>query len=60
MRIIRALLHREARRAAHQALKGRMWDRSRPERGRLLGHEVDALRVARQQPSDAPRRASIH
>jgi hypothetical protein len=54
MRIIRALLHREARRAAHQALKGRMWDR------RLLGHEVDALRVARQQPSDAPRRASIH
>jgi hypothetical protein len=27
----------------HQALQGRMWDRSRPERGRLLDHEVDAI-----------------
>lgn len=43
MWIIRALLRREARRAAHQALQGRMWDRSSPERGRLLGHEVDAI-----------------
>jgi hypothetical protein len=43
MRIIRALLRSEARRAAHQALQGRAWDRSRPERGRLLGHEVDAI-----------------
>jgi len=43
MQIIRALLRREARRAASHALRGRMWDRSRPERGRLLAHEVDAI-----------------
>jgi len=43
MRILRALLRREARRAARQALAGRMWDRSRPARGRLLDHEVDAI-----------------
>jgi len=43
MQMIRALLRREARRAVRQALRGRMWDRSRPERGRLLAHEVDAI-----------------
>jgi hypothetical protein len=43
MRIVRALLRREARRAGREALAGRLWDRSRPDRGRLLAHEVDGI-----------------
>lgn len=43
MRVMRFLVRQAARRAAYQTLEGRLIERDRPERGRLLRHDVDEI-----------------
>jgi hypothetical protein len=41
--VLKVLVRYEAKRAAHQIVTGRMFEKGRPEQGRLLRREVDAI-----------------
>lgn len=43
MRLFLSVIRRSARRAAYQILEGRLIEQDRPERGRLLRHDVDQI-----------------